>query len=92
MTGQPRKPERFRASVIRNMAASLSDDTQICPQCAKRYVVPGTKAAKLGICTACWMTALKEATEAANAEESARRAYDTARQRKHREKKRRAEQ
>lgn len=80
------KSQRYELALRRNLAAELSDDCEICPKCGVRYVIPGTKAWKMGVCMTCWNRALHAAIAAADAEEAARNEYDLARQRSRRDK------
>lgn len=83
------RQEMYEAALQRNLDAELND-ADICPRCGMRRIVPGTRAAKSGICTTCYLRALADATAAADSEVSAQREYDRIRQQKSRDKKARA--
>ena len=89
MSGETRQA-MYEAALQRNLDAELSD-AELCPRCAQRRIVPGTRAAKAaGICTTCYLRALADATAAADSELSAQREYDRIRQQRSRDKKARA--
>ncbi len=79
------REEQYQTTLERNIAAELDDSSTLCPRCGQRYVVPTTAAGQRGLCGACWYRVLRDATEATDAEESARRDYDAARARRSRE-------
>ena len=81
MTGNHTKSEFYSDALRRNLAAELSDDLDLCPECSRGWVIPDTKGARFGICQKCYFRHLAEAQKLAAAEMEARREYDKERQR-----------
>lgn len=81
MTRASSRAEHYELALKRNLAAELSDDLDLCPECSRGWVIPDTKGARFGICQKCYFRHLAEAQKLAAAEMEARREYDKERQR-----------
>lgn len=79
MGKQDTRASYYFKAVERNYSAELSGDSQLCPRCARGWVIPGTAGAKSGVCQRCHLKALAEAERLAMEEIGAQREYDAAR-------------
>ena len=86
MSGASRREQYFQ-SLKRALAAELSTDCPICPKCGRRWVTPDTAGARLGVCQTCYLKSLAEAERIAAEEIEQQRAYDAARAKKYRARK-----